>query len=499
MLSRFYQVRHGLAQRHLLAFDNLHNKVPAIPRIFFTHDNYLKDYTKQAEHEGALPRQEGRADGPRSGGRRRLAVLPVEVPDDQPEEEDQQLSGRRGGRLALRLRHDAAVRTAEDHRLHERLGSRDSTNIKRPDGDPLRGYARRSAGDAAPRPRRSSARPATVARSSARRSQFASVENMRQLEQKRVFWLSGRRMLAKDRSNPNTYKVRRAKVGGYRDDFTPEQLAAIDALVDERLLPVFGYGRGEPGQAGGRLTDSIGSMHVRLASGVRRAVKPCVFIHTNARQIVGALVARHALKRNSRQPDAFDVRIIHTEDYPFLAAREGQPFKRDGITRIWRNDDLQSFTPLRFMPPGTDGLPGPGAGHRSRHLRRRRRLGAAVARHAGSGSHVPAAQRTEGRLRLVSPPASCCSTAPSSRHWRCEEQFDELFEFKRDYMDWISLKLEPRETIGLFEKEWNDFDRLTPATKMLHNTRRITQPWKTGLPIDFEPPDAFKPIPLYAG
>jgi hypothetical protein len=45
---------------------------------------------------------------------------------------------------------------------------------------------------------------------------FASVENMRQLEQKRVFWLAGRRMLAKDRSNPNTYKVRRAKVGGYR-------------------------------------------------------------------------------------------------------------------------------------------------------------------------------------------------------------------------------------------------------------------------------------------
>ena len=41
---------------------------------------------------------------------------------------------------------------------------------------------------------------------------------------------------------------------------------------------------------------------------------------------------------------------------------------------------------------------------------------------------------------------------------------------------WIRLKLEPSETIRLFEKEWNDFDRLTPETKMLHNTRRITQP-----------------------
>ena len=35
-------------------------------------------------------------------------------------------------------------------------------------------------------------------------------------------------------------------------------------------------------------------------------------------------------------------------------------------------------------------------------------------------------------------------------------------------------------------------------TKMLHNTRRRTQPWKTGLPIDYTPPDAYGPIPLYA-
>ena len=75
--------------------------------------------------------------------------------------------------------------------------------------------------------------------------EFASIENMRNLERKRVFWLSGRRMMAKDRSNLDTYKVRRAKVGGYRDDFTPEQLQSIDALVETRLLPGFGYKRSE--------------------------------------------------------------------------------------------------------------------------------------------------------------------------------------------------------------------------------------------------------------
>jgi hypothetical protein len=45
MLSRFYQVKYGIGERHLIGFDNLHKKNRAIPKLFFTHDNYLKDYT----------------------------------------------------------------------------------------------------------------------------------------------------------------------------------------------------------------------------------------------------------------------------------------------------------------------------------------------------------------------------------------------------------------------------------------------------------------------
>jgi hypothetical protein len=78
---------------------------------------------------------------------------------------------------------------------------------------------------------------------------FASIENMRAMEQKRVFWLSGSRLVPKDRANPNSYKVRRAKVGGYRDDFSADQLAAMDAMVEARLAPVFGYGAPDGAQA----------------------------------------------------------------------------------------------------------------------------------------------------------------------------------------------------------------------------------------------------------
>jgi hypothetical protein len=69
---------------------------------------------------------------------------------------------------------------------------------------------------------------------------YASYDNMKQLEQKKVFWLSGARLVPGDRQNPQSFKVRRAKVAGYRDDFDDRELAAIDALVAAR--PPFGYG-----------------------------------------------------------------------------------------------------------------------------------------------------------------------------------------------------------------------------------------------------------------
>jgi len=70
-------------------------------------------------------------------------------------------------------------------------------------------------------------------------------------------------------------------------------------------------------------------------------------------------------------------------------------------------------------------------------------------------------------------------------HWRFDQDLDDLFAHRFDYVDWIELKREDRSTIGLLEPEWNDFDRLTPRTKLLHTTKRRTQPWKTGLPVDY--------------
>jgi hypothetical protein len=43
--------------------------------------------------------------------------------------------------------------------------------------------------------------------------------------------------------DPSTYKVRRGKVGGYREDFDEAQVAELEALVRENILPELGYCR----------------------------------------------------------------------------------------------------------------------------------------------------------------------------------------------------------------------------------------------------------------
>ena len=215
-------------------------------------------------------------------------------------------------------------------------------------------------------------------------------------------------------------------------------------------------------------------------------VRHCVFIHTNHKQMLGALVGRHALQRNSSSVDKFEVRILDTADYPYLREHEGQLFLRDGEKRVWRYEDLQSFTPLRFLPPEIMGYQGRAvvidpdvfAAGDIWELLSRDMQGRAILCRPRSGNKL-----LEGCMASSVMLLDCAKLT----HWRCREDFSELFAFKRDYADWICLKLEPRDAIGLFEPEWNDFDRLTPATKLLHNTKRQTQPWKTGLPVDFTP------------
>ena len=84
------------------------------------------------------------------------------------------------------------------------------------------------------------------------------------------------------------------------------------------------------------------------------------------------------------------------------------------------------------------------------------------------------------------------------QHWDAEKEFGQLFSREKDYKEWMVLAYEDPANIGYIEDCWNDFDNLDTNTRLLHNTKRKTQPWKTGLPVDYTPANKFKDKPLLA-
>jgi hypothetical protein len=73
---------------------------------------------------------------------------------------------------------------------------------------------------------------------------FAAFESLKEKESTGFF--GSDRLRAPDAADPDTFKVRRGKIAGYRDYFDGAQLAVIDALVAGRLSPRLGYALEEP-------------------------------------------------------------------------------------------------------------------------------------------------------------------------------------------------------------------------------------------------------------
>ena len=238
LLSRFFQLRFGLRPSAFIGFDNLHRRHEGIPRIFFTHDNYLRDFT-------------GNLDNKRDFYGRKVVLL-VRQPEDvavsqfhqwkfrmRPHKMDLNRYPSQGTQVDVFnfvMDEDAGLPKVIDFmngwakelpRLQQLLIVR-YEDLRRDTA----GELRRVLEFMDQQPTDSDLKDCVA---------FASVENMRKLEEKRTFWLAGSRMRPGDKSNPDSFKVRRAKVGGYRDYFDEHQLVEMDRMTEARLLPGFGY------------------------------------------------------------------------------------------------------------------------------------------------------------------------------------------------------------------------------------------------------------------
>lgn len=226
--------------------------------------------------------------------------------------------------------------------------------------------------------------------------------------------------------------------------------------------------------------------------------KPTVYIHTNDQQIVGAYVAMYSMKKASAHPDAFEVKLVRLEETPHLLKRQGQSYLRKGKNAVWLNEDLQSFSPLRRMVPQLMGFQGRAVvtdpdvfaiGDIYELLTMDMGGKALLCRNVTDGYKCNGHKFFASSVMLL----DCAKL----RHWCWDQDIDRMFARELDYGPWISLQTEDPATLGEINEEWNSFDKLTCSTKLLHTTERLTQPWKTGLPIDFD--QTTKPRPHQAG
>jgi len=245
MLSRYYQLVYEIPGRVIMGFDNFHKINPDVPRIFYTHDTYLTRYTGNVDNKKDYYEKK--------------TVLLVRRPQDVAVSQFFQWKYRmRPAKMAMNRYPPAG----SDVSLYDFVMNAD---IGLPHIiDYMNGWA-----DEMPkignlllvRYEDMRADPETQLGRIVRflglepdpayikgAIEFSSVENMRKMEKENYFWRSGDRVKARDPGNPHSYKVRRAKVGGYRDYFDDAELAEIDRLVDTRLSEVFGY-RSEPAPA----------------------------------------------------------------------------------------------------------------------------------------------------------------------------------------------------------------------------------------------------------
>ena len=235
LISRLYQQQHGLAEGSLIEFGNFHRANAAIPRLLFTHDNYLRDYTGDGGDKTAY------------AGKR--VILLVRHPADITVSQYFQWKHRmREHKIAL---NDYPSRESDPTLFEFTMGSSGLPKVnawlnewaaaldriphhlvvsyEALRSDTLGTFAKVAEFLGA------RATPEQIADA----VEWAKFENMKQRESESAS-ASGR-LKAGDVDNPDSFKTRRAKAGGYRDDFSDAELAAIEHTIATSLDSRFGY------------------------------------------------------------------------------------------------------------------------------------------------------------------------------------------------------------------------------------------------------------------
>ncbi len=214
-----------------------------------------------------------------------------------------------------------------------------------------------------------------------------------------------------------------------------------------------------------------------------------LFIHTNRKQLLGAKLAKYSFEKEAGPGRTFDAKLIIAEELPEMRAFVGTTFPSGGRLRTYTFDDLQSFTMTRFKPPELMGYQG-------RAIVIDPDIFALPGTNLGElfsldlEGYALAACRREHKNKWES--SVMLMDCSKLRHWNLKEMLARLGRKELDQSSFMWLE---GEDIKQIPWKWNSMDTAGGDAKILHTTNRLTQPWKTGLRIDFTQ----KPLPKIAG
>ena len=245
MLSRLYQVRHGLAANRLINTDELARKHPDIPRLAATNGYY--------SYEGVIG--DALAPGvPDTGLRQKPILLIARNPLDIAVSWYFQFTKRQSAAKQELINHfidhpiDRHSVEMWDFVRHSEIGLPcliEFLNMWERNLQELENGMTIRYEDLRADPARTLRQVIGLMGDEFSDEEiqeavdFGSFDNLRQLESKGFFQQGGMKLRNPD--DPTTFKVRRGKVGGYRDYFNEEQVAELEQLVRDRLSPAFGY------------------------------------------------------------------------------------------------------------------------------------------------------------------------------------------------------------------------------------------------------------------
>lgn len=236
MLSRLYQQHFDLAENQLLEYDNFHKQNPGAATVYFSHGHSLRDRVAKPAWQKTF-------------GSKRIVFMvrnPLDVVVSEYFQSTKRATDQK--RELLQIDRDVAMFDFVMHNgkvglpatiaymnawapVIERLGNATMVRYEDMRAHPVESLGRLVEFLGAP----------FSADEIREAVEFTSFENLQRLEKENFF--NNKRLQARNLDDPNSFKVRRGKVGGFADYFNEGQIAEMERLITDKLSPFYGYGR----------------------------------------------------------------------------------------------------------------------------------------------------------------------------------------------------------------------------------------------------------------